>query len=118
MTNNFDFTYNELLCLQKITDVMLSETDINTVLKSTLNILSEVMQMKRGIISIYHKELNEIHHDTFGFKNPEDKIKFAPGEGITGEVVKTGRPIAIPRLDQAPIFLRSFIKLENSSDIV
>ena len=84
---------------------MLTETDINSVLKSTLNILSEIMQLKRGIISIYHKDLNEIHHDTFGFKNPEDKIKFAPGEGITGEVVKTGRPIAIPRLDQAPIFL-------------
>ena len=42
---------------------------------------------------------------TAGKPYPDDKIKFAPGEGITGEVVKTGRPIAIPRLDNAPIFL-------------
>lgn len=100
-----EFSYNELLCLNKLTELILNETDLNTSLKKSLNILSEMMKLKRGIISIFHKDLNEIHHDTYGFDNPEDKIKFAPGEGITGEVVKSGRPIAIPRLDNAPIFL-------------
>lgn len=99
------YTYNELECLQEITELILKETNLDKVLKQTLVILSEKMQMQRGIISIYHKELNEIHHDTFGFDDPDDNIKFAPGEGITGEVVKTGRPIAINSLDKAPVFL-------------
>ncbi|OHD16101.1 MAG: sigma-54-dependent Fis family transcriptional regulator [Spirochaetes bacterium GWD1_27_9] len=105
MENNYQYSYEELSCLHEINSLIIKESDLNKALKETLNILSEKMNLKRGIISIYHKDLNEIHHDTYGFQNPEDKIKYLPGEGITGEVVKTGRPIAIPRLDKAPIFL-------------
>jgi Nif-specific regulatory protein len=105
MDQTITFSYEELLCLQEITELVLKENDVDKALKSTLNILSDKMGLQRGIISVYHKDLNEIHHDTFGFDNPEDTIKFRPGEGITGEVIKNGRPIAIPRLDQAPVFL-------------
>lgn len=105
MSAKKEFSYNELLCLNKLTELILNESNLNLALKSSLIILSEIMELKRGIISLYHKDLNEIWHDTYGFDNPDDKIKFAPGEGITGEVVKSGRPIAIPSLDKAPIFL-------------
>lgn len=98
-------TYQELLCLHEITALVLKETDINSTLSMTLNLLSEKTGLKRGIISVYYKELEEIHHEIFGFDDPADEIIFAPGEGITGEVVKTGKPIAIPRLNQSPIFL-------------
>jgi len=105
MIEDKKYTYEELLCLQEITELILKETNLDNALHQTLTILSDKLQLNRGIISIYQKELNEIYHDSFGFKNPQDKIKFAPGEGITGEVVKSGSPIAIPRLDKAPIFL-------------
>ncbi len=98
-------TYEELYCLHEITTLIISESNIDKILKNILTLLSDKTGLKRGIISIYYKELSEIHHDSFGFENPEDEIVFAPGEGITGEVVKSGLPIAIPRLDQSPIFL-------------
>jgi Nif-specific regulatory protein len=105
MKTNYKFSYDNLLCLHEINSLVLKELNLDKSLKLTLNILSEKKRLNRGIISVYHKDINEIHHDTFSFDNPEDTIKFSPGEGITGKVVKTGRPIAIPRLDKAPVFL-------------
>jgi Nif-specific regulatory protein len=105
MGDTSQFSYDQLLCLYEINSLVLKENDLDKALKTTLNVISEKMGLKRGIISVYHKKINEIHHDTFGFENPEEPIKFSPGEGITGEVVKTGRPLAFPRLDKAPIFL-------------
>lgn len=103
--NNSNFTYNELLCLHEVTKLILVEDDINSTLQKILNLLSERTGLKRGIVSVYYKELEEIHHEVLGFDNSDDEIKFSPGEGITGEVVRTGKPIAIPRLNQSPIFL-------------
>ncbi|HOV13717.1 MAG TPA: GAF domain-containing protein, partial [Spirochaetota bacterium] len=106
MKHDYNFSYDELLCLYEVQTVALRESDLDKALKITLNILSEKMELKRGIISIYHKEMDEIHHDTYGFENPEDVIvKFKLGEGITGEVVKSGKSISIPRLNKSPLFL-------------
>ena len=86
MSSVEEFSYDELLCLQRVTELILNEENLDNALKSTLNILSEKMGLKRGIISIYQKDLNEIHHDTFGFeKNSADIIKFAPGEATVSE---------------------------------
>ena len=98
-------SYDELFCLHTINTLIIQNDDINVTLKKILNLLSEIAGLKRGIISVYYKELEEIHHEILGFDDSEDEVKFSPGEGITGEVVRTGKPIAIPRLNQSPIFL-------------
>ncbi|MBN2545778.1 MAG: sigma 54-interacting transcriptional regulator [Spirochaetes bacterium] len=100
-----ELSYNELSCLYEITKLIISTNDINIVLKDTLIILSDMMNLKRGIISIYNKSENKIFHDSFGFKDPDEIIKFDPGEGITGKVIESGIPIGIPRLDKEPLFL-------------
>src|SRR5688500_18745151 len=33
-------------------------------------------------------------------------VKFRPGEGITGRVVESGKPIVVPRVSSEPMFLR------------
>lgn len=105
MKQDYKFSYDELQSLYEVQLVALKETNPDVALRKTLAILSEKMSLKRGIISIYHKNLDEIHHDTFGFENNENIIKFKLGEGITGEVVKSGKPISIPRLNKSPLFL-------------
>ncbi len=106
MDDKKNFSYDEILCLYEIQSVALKEYDLDKALKSILNILSEKMGLRRGIISIYDKKNDEIRHDTYGFDNPEDvKVKFKLGEGITGEVIKSGKSISIPRLNKSPLFL-------------
>jgi Nif-specific regulatory protein len=104
MSNLSKLTFDQLLCLQMITELVISEDDMNRALKETLKILAYNAQLNRGIISIYYKHLNEIHQDTFSFDAPDGTIKYTPGEGITGEVIKSGRTRIIPRLDQADDF--------------
>jgi len=99
------FSYLELETLFEITNLIINSNDVSLVLKEILNILSEKMNLQRGIISILDETTNEIFHDTFGFEDPKDIIKFSLGEGITGKVIESGEPIGVPRLDKAPFFL-------------
>lgn len=105
MIEKKEFSYSEVYTLYEIANLIISSNDIEEILKRTLQILSEKMNLKRGIISILDKEENEIFHDTFGFDDPKETIKFKIGEGITGKVIESGEPIGIPRLDQEPLFL-------------
>ncbi len=101
------FTYLELETLYEITNLIINSTDndIEKILKEILHILSSKMNLQRGIISILDKTNNEIFHDTYGFDDPKETIRFRIGEGITGKVIESGEPIGVPRLDKAPFFL-------------
>src|SRR5262249_18847350 len=41
-----------------------------------------------------------------GLDDPGRPVRYRIGEGITGRVVETGRPIAVPRVSHEPMFLR------------
>lgn len=99
------FTYEELFSFYQISKEVFQTDNLNFTLKNVLKILEDSTGFNRGIISLYFKDKNEIHHDSFGVNEPDEEIIYSLGEGITGEVVKSGNPIAIPRLDQSSIFL-------------
>ena len=40
-----------------------------------------------------------------GFEDRARTIRFKVGEGITGKVVESGRPIVVPRVSKEPTFL-------------
>jgi len=113
-----ELNYNEISCLYDITKLIIGRSS-STMLKDILVILSDKMNLKRGIISILNKVENKIVHDSFGFNSPEETIKFNLGEGITGKVIESGKPIGIPRLDQEPMFLdkTGARKTLNSSEL-
>lgn len=100
-------SFKELTVLHKIATLTTSSIEsFSNILKSVLEILSSELGMNRGIISIYRRDLNEILVDvTHGFEIMEGDISYRLGEGITGKVVETGRPIAIPNLAKEPLFL-------------
>ncbi len=92
--------------LNEISTLLNENIEFNTLMSKVLEILANKLGMQRGIISIYRQDLEEIHVDvTYGIPEKKDKIFYRLGEGITGKVVATGRPIAIPHLDNEPLFL-------------
>jgi len=100
------FTYQELSVLHKIASKTVSSHDFGVVLKEVLEVLASDMGMNRGMISIYRRDLNEIVVDvTHGFEAGDIDISYRLGEGITGKVIETGRPVAIPNLEKEPLFL-------------
>ena len=92
--------------IRKISNLVSQNIDFTEMMKKILVILSKEVKMQRGMITIYRRDLQEIHVDvTYGIPEKGEKVFYKIGEGVTGKVVATGRPIAIPRLDKEPLFL-------------
>ena len=108
-TNDFQnqLNFNGLAVLYQIAHLFASGQKLNDVMNSLLTVLEEQAGMKRGMITILSPDNEELAVDVArGLTEGEiRKGKYRPGEGITGKVVASGRPIAVPALDAEPTFL-------------
>lgn len=102
-----DFTKEQLQALHLIALELGKPGELESALKNTLSTLSKKLKMRRGVVSILRRDLNEVHTLVALDMEPDksEQTRFKLGEGITGTVVKSGRPMAIPRLDKEPLFL-------------
>ncbi len=100
------FSYNDLWALYEIARILSSRDDIREQLKGVLDILSEMLGMNRGMISVLDLQSGEVWLDVA--KEVEingEKITYRLGEGITGKVAQSGRPMAIANLGKETHFL-------------
>ena len=72
-----------------------------------LDILSNSMKMVRGTITILNPLRNEINIEVaHGLaQSTMNRVKYKLGEGVTGKVIETGKPVAIPKISEEPLFL-------------
>ena len=93
--------------LAEVSRALNNEEDINKVLRNVLSIMSEHMDMIRGVITILNRDTSEIViNESFGLTEEEQaRGRYMPGEGIIGQVVKTGMHRVVPRIDEEPLFL-------------
>jgi Nif-specific regulatory protein len=98
---------DEIECLYEITKAMHGTLDLRKALYKVLDILAEHLGMNRGSISLLNPETSEIRIEVaHGISyTAKTKGRYKLGEGITGRVIETGRPMAIPRLTDEPLFL-------------
>ncbi len=102
-----DLSFNGLTVLYQIAHLLASSQDLEHIMTSILEMLEINSGMKRGMITILSPNNEEIAVDVARgiSENDKKKGKYRLGEGITGRVVATGRPIAVPTLDSEPTFL-------------
>ena len=101
-----DFSFIELRTLHEIARVLSHAADLKDQLQQTLDILSDLLGMERGMISILDLQTGEAWLDVArGVDVETRKISYQPGEGITGKVAQTGRPMAIANLGDETHFL-------------
>ncbi len=113
-------TTNTISLLAEVSRALNHTNDINRALREILSIMSEHMNMVRGVITILNRDTDEIViKESFGLTEEEQaRGRYMPGEGIIGQVVKTGRCRIVPRIDEEPQFLnrtesRGRIKTEH-----
>lgn len=100
------YSYLELRSLHEIARVLAHPGDLKDQLQETLDILSTWLGMERGMISVLDLHTGEAWLDVArGVDFEKGKISYQPGEGITGKVAQTGRPMAIPNLGNEGHFL-------------
>ena len=97
----------EIACLYEISRAIHSTMDLKKALYRVLELLSGHLGMKRGSITLLNPETSEIHIEVaHGISEMEmAKGKYKLGEGITGRVISSGRPMAIPQINDEPLFL-------------
>jgi len=98
---------NVLPILYRFNQVVSTSTDLAEPLQIILDIMQRNLKMVRGIITLYDRRSDTIFiHESFGLTEEEKKRGiYAPGEGITGKVVESGKVIIAPRLVQSSDFL-------------
>ncbi len=92
--------------LFEITHALHATLDLRKTLYDVLEIMSERLGMNRGSITLLTAETSEIHIVVaHGTPSGASRGRYKLGEGVTGRVVESGRPMAIPHLDEEPLFL-------------
>jgi len=92
--------------LFEITHALHATLDLRKTLYDVLEIMSERLGMNRGSITLLTPETSEIHIVVaHGTPSGASRGRYKLGEGVTGRVVESGRPMAIPHLDEEPLFL-------------
>jgi Nif-specific regulatory protein len=105
--NSSDREIKELSLLFEISQVLNDTLDLKTCMKPVLKMIAEKMGMLRGALTILNRKSGEIViEEAYGLL-PEEQAKgrYQPGEGITGKVAESGKPVAVPCIAKEPDFL-------------
>ena len=101
-----DHTYEELAALHAIAKILAQPWDLRDQLERVFSEMSARLGMQRGMISLLDRDTGEAWLEVAHGVNLEGvEVTYQSGEGITGRVAQTGRPMAIPSLGQEALFL-------------
>ncbi|MBP1721209.1 MAG: nif-specific regulatory protein with sigma 54 interaction domain, partial [Deltaproteobacteria bacterium] len=101
-----DHTYEELAALHAIAKILAQPWDLRDQLEHVFSEMSARLGMQRGMISLLDRDTGEAWLEVAHGVNLEGvEVTYQSGEGITGRVAQTGRPMAIPSLGQEALFL-------------
>ncbi len=97
----------ELPLLFEISRMINNSSYIKEAMNPIMELVSKYMQAERTLLSILNRENSNIFIEAgYGITHEEKKRgKYLIGEGVTGDVVKTGQPIYIDKIKDAAGFL-------------
>ena len=110
----------ELHILTEIGQILSSTLELRDAFAKTMQIISEKLNMRRGALVLLDESTGRLRTEAaVGMTQEEiEKGRYALGEGVTGNVVATGRPRIIPDVRAEPDFLNRTGRLNLSpSDV-
>jgi Nif-specific regulatory protein len=102
-----EFKILELTTLYEVSKALAWSLDLKSTASKIMEILSTVLGMRRGTLTILHPETGELVIEAGHGLSQEEIVRgrYKPGEGITGKVLSTGEAIVIPDIGKEPQFL-------------
>lgn len=86
--------------------VLSSEVSPRRAFEQVLKILEHRHDVIRGAVTLLDSKSAEIHVEiSSGLSDAGRMTRYRLGEGITGRVVETGKPIVVPKVSHEPMFL-------------
>jgi Nif-specific regulatory protein len=104
--------------LVEIGEALASSLDLEKSLNSILKILSDSLEMKRGTITLVDPVTNELKIEVAQglTKKEKERGRYKIGEGVTGKVVESGKPMVVPDIGAEPLFLDRTQARKNLSE--
>ncbi len=99
--------FEELSLLFELSQILDQSMDMKQVVHPVLRTVAEHTGMTRGTITLLDRNSDEIFIEAaYGLSTSQrERGRYRLGEGITGKVVETGKPMVIPNVDEDPTFL-------------
>ncbi len=93
--------------LIEISKVVTSSLDINEVFASIMNLLEKSLRLEKGAIVLYNPEEARLKIVAAAGLSPDEMERgiYNVGEGITGKVFESGKPIIVKSVAEDPNFL-------------
>ena len=110
----------EIVILTEIGSILSSTLELRDVFGRMMQIISDKLNMNRGALVLLDESTGRLRTEAaVGMTAEEiDRGKYALGEGVTGNVVATGRPRIIPDMRAEPDFLNRTGRLDPASSAV
>jgi Nif-specific regulatory protein len=97
----------ELETLYGISHILAAGRSQKQALAEVLDMLDSDLDMNRGTITLLGPDASEIRIEVAHNLSQEHsrKIRYSMGEGVTGKVMQTGKPMIVPKVSEEPLFL-------------
>ena len=101
------FREDQLRLLYELANVVNTTVDEAQALNAALQLMAKHLHMMRGAITLVSPDSGEIRIEAaYGLTPVEARRgRYVRGEGITGRVIETGRPMCISDVSEEPLFL-------------
>ncbi len=106
---------SELALLFDISQLLDKSIDLRDVMGPVLKAVAKHTGMVRGTLTLLDRDTGELVIEAaHGLSSGQrQRGRYMMGEGITGRVVRTGRPMVVPNISEEPLFLNRTKAREN-----
>ena len=95
-----------LSTLLEISQALSGTLNLKSALHRVLEILAKHHGAVRSMVTLLREDGQLSVEASDGLDRPAAAVRYRLGEGVTGRVVESGRPVVVPRVSQEPTFLR------------
>ncbi len=96
----------KLSTLLEASQALSATLDLKEALQRVLEILGRHHGAIRSTVVLLNEHTGEVELEaSAGAIAPGKRVRYRVGEGITGQVVQTGKPMVVPRVSREPMFL-------------
>jgi Nif-specific regulatory protein len=110
----------ELVTVYEVSKILNSSLDLHKTMRSVLNVLSSHLQMQRGMVALLQEDGYLQVIAATGMDQDEIALgRFRSGEGVMGNVLKTGVPAVVPDITKEELFLnRTGARKARSKNVI
>jgi Nif-specific regulatory protein len=114
---NGDITsQKKLSLLVEINQAISRSLDLKESFKATLAILQDGYKIKSGAIFLINEDNSLSMAASVGYRQDVAKTEYRTGEGLTGRIAETAKPIIVPQVSKEPMFLNRMSSWDASTD--